>query len=184
LIEGTENLNSLDPGGIDVLECDYTEFTRVLTSENHTLKRALTDPRLFSGIGNAYSDEILFDAMLSPVTLTTKLTPEERLRLFNSVQSILEVWTSRLRNESKDKFPENVTAFHKEMAVHGRYKLPCVRCGAPIQRIRYADNETNYCVNCQTNGKLLSDRALSRLLGNDWPKTLDALEMLSRNRQG
>jgi formamidopyrimidine-DNA glycosylase len=149
-------------------------------SSNHTLKRALTDPRLFSGIGNAYSDEILHRAMLSPVTMTQKLKPEESDRLRQSIQEVLTEWTARLREDAKDRFPENVTAFRPEMAVHGRYGKPCPRCGNPVQRIRYAGNETNYCAVCQTGGRLLADRALSRLLKGDWPRTLEELESLRR----
>ncbi len=163
-----------------VLEANLAGFAEVLTSANHTLKRALTDPRLFSGIGNAYSDEILFEARLSPLALTQKLKTEEIERLFLAVRSSLVDWVSRLRTEAGEEFPEKVTAFRPEMAVHGRYKEPCLRCGARIQRIRYASNETNYCPNCQTGGKLLADRALSRLLREDWPRTPEELEMLTR----
>jgi formamidopyrimidine-DNA glycosylase len=152
----------------------------VLTVENRTLKRALTDPRLVSGIGNAYSDEILHAARLSPIELTHKLKADEWERLFAATRSTLEAWTARLSSEARKKFPEGVTAFRPEMAVHGRFGLPCPRCGAPIQRIRYADNETNYCATCQTGGKLLADRSLSRLLGSDWPRSLEELESLKR----
>ncbi len=171
-------LAALDPGGIDVMTASLAEFSRALRAENHTLKRALTDPHMFSGIGNAYSDEILFHARLSPVTLTSKLSEEETARLRLATQAVLGDWTERLRAEAGGKFPEGVTAFRKEMAVHGRYGLPCPRCGAKIQRIRYASNETNYCAVCQTGGRLLADRALSRLLREDWPRTLEELEEL------
>src|SRR5258708_2361806 len=156
------------------------EFARVLQSANHTLKRSLTDPRLFSGIGNAYSDEILHRARLSPVTLTSRLSAEEIARLHSAVRGSMEDWIVRLRAEARGKFPEKVTAFREGMAVHGRYGEPCPRCGAKVQRIRYADNETNYCAVCQTGGKLLADRALSRLLREDWPRTLEELEELKR----
>jgi formamidopyrimidine-DNA glycosylase len=183
VVSGEDALAALDPGGLEVLESDLERFTSTLTSANHTLKRALTDPRLFSGIGNAYSDEILFDARLSPLTLTQKLKPEEIERLFVAVRQSLSQWTERLRQESGDEFPEKVTAFRTGMAVHGRYKEPCPRCQAKIQRIRYAANETNYCPNCQTGGKLLADRALSRLLHEDWPKTPEELELLTREKR-
>ncbi len=179
VVAGDAGLQKLDPGGLEVLDADLEDFAVVLTRENHTLKRSLTDPRTFSGIGNAYSDEILFEARLSPVTLTQKLKPEEISRLFEATRATLLRWVDELRLESGDKFPEKVTAFRPNMAVHGRYKEPCLRCGAPIQRIRYADNETNYCANCQTGGKLLADRGLSRLLREDWPRTLDELEALT-----
>ena len=184
LVAGEDGLNALDPGGLEVLETDLARFAQVLTSSNHTLKRALTDPRLFSGIGNAYSDEILFEAKLSPLALTQKLKPEEIERLFQAVQHNLLEWTNRLRRESADNFPEKVTAFREGMAVHGRYKRPCPRCGAKVQRIRYASNETNYCPTCQTGGKLLADRSLSRLLREDWPRTPEELEMLTRDPNG
>ena len=180
VVAGEAGLCELDPGGLEVLETDLAYFATVLTSANHTLKRALTDPRLFSGIGNAYSDEILFAAKLSPLALTQKLKPEEIERLFTAVRTSLAEWIDRLRRESDDGFPEKVTAFRNGMAVHGRYKEPCPRCGAKVQRIRYAANETNYCPNCQTGGKLLADRALSRLLREDWPRTPEELEMLTR----
>jgi formamidopyrimidine-DNA glycosylase len=180
VVAGEAGLRALDPGGLEVLETDLQHFSAVLTSANHTLKRALSDPRLFSGIGNAYSDEILFEARLSPLALTQKLKAEEVERLFWAVRSNLVGWVERLRRESGDEFPEKVTAFRPGMAVHGRYKEPCPRCGAKIQRIRYAANETNYCPNCQTGGKLLADRALSRLLREDWPRTPEELEMLTR----
>lgn len=175
----SENLQRLDPGGLEIFETDLASFARVLTSANHTLKRALTDPRLFSGIGNAYSDEILFDAGLSPIALTQKLTPDQIERLFETISSTLTKWIELLRVGAGDPFPEKVTAFRPEMSVHGRYLQPCPRCGTRIQRIRYASNETNYCPNCQTGGKLLADRALSRLLRTDWPRSLDELEGLS-----
>jgi formamidopyrimidine-DNA glycosylase len=183
MVAGEEGLATLDPGGIEVLRADRDEFARVLTSANHTLKRALTDPRLFSGIGNAYSDEILFDAKLSPLSLTQKLKPEEIERLFAATRASLTAWTERLRQEAGNEFPENVTAFRPGMAVHGRYKEPCPQCGAKVQRIRYAANETNYCPNCQTGGKLLADRSLSRLLRDDWPRTPEELEMMTRERK-
>jgi len=181
VVRGQAGLAALDPGGLEVLATDADRFAAVLTSANHTLKRALTDPRLFSGIGNAYSDEILFEARLSPLALTQKLTRGEIERLFLATQSTLSRWMDELREEAGDEFPEKVTAFRPNMAVHGRYKEPCVRCGTKIQRIRYADNETNYCPHCQTNGKLLADRALSRLLREDWPRTPEELELLTRN---
>ena len=188
LVKGDAELAKLDPGGIDVLQADLGEFSKVLTSENHTLKRALTDPHFFSGIGNAYSDEILYAAQLSPVALTQKLKPEEIQRLHHATQRTLLEWTQRLRDEAgiaprgngvaakQGKFPEKVTAFRPEMAVHGRYGQPCPRCAAKVQRIRYAANETNYCPQCQTGGRLLADRSLSRLLRDDWPKTQEELE--------
>jgi formamidopyrimidine-DNA glycosylase len=179
VVAGEAALAALDPGGLEVLKSDSAAFASVLTSANHTLKRALTDPRMFSGIGNAYSDEILFEARLSPVTLTRRLTQEEIQRLFDATRRMLKQWTDRLRSETGGRFPEKVTAFREGMAVHGRYKQACVRCGAKIQRIRYAANETNYCAQCQTGGKLLADRALSRLLREDWPKTLEELELLT-----
>jgi len=180
LIRGAENLASLDAGGIDVFAADLDSFRRVLTAENHTLKRALTDPRLLSGIGNAYSDEILHAAQLSPVALTQKLKAEEWERLFQATQSTLRVWIDRLVAEAEKEFPEGVTAFRPEMAMHGRYGQACPRCGDKVLRIRYADKETNYCARCQTGGKVLADRSLSRLLGSDWPRTLEELEALKR----
>jgi formamidopyrimidine-DNA glycosylase len=180
LFEGEEALRSIDPGGVDVLSSDLSGFRDALMVENRTLKRALTDPRILSGIGNAYSDEILHAAQLSPVALTHKLKPQEWERLYEATLSTLKLWIERLGNEAKTAFPEKVTAFRKDMAVHGRYGQPCPRCGQPIQRIRYADNETDYCVQCQTGGKLLADRSLSRLLRSDWPRTLDELETLKR----
>jgi formamidopyrimidine-DNA glycosylase len=178
ILEGEESLHSVDPGGIDVFSCDLDSFRTALAAENHTLKRALTDPRLVSGIGNAYSDEILHAAQLSPLTLTHKLEPHEWQRLFAATQETLKLWVDRLRAEAKIEFPEKVTAFRKGMAVHGRYGEPCPRCGDKVLRIRYADKETNYCARCQTGGKVLADRSLSRLLGSDWPRTLEELEAL------
>jgi formamidopyrimidine-DNA glycosylase len=179
VVEGESGLQSLDPGGIEMFDSSPAEFARVLQSANHTLKRALTDPRLFSGIGNAYSDEILFEAQLSPLALTQKLKPDEIERLYYAATANLERWTELLRKQTGLSFPEGVTAFRPGMAVHGRYKEPCVRCGTKIQRIRYAANETNYCPTCQTGGKLLADRSLSRLLREDWPKTPEDLEALT-----
>jgi formamidopyrimidine-DNA glycosylase len=176
LVEGEQGLRRQDPGGIEVLDSSLAQFAARLRSENHTLKRALTDPRLFSGIGNAYSDEILHAARLSPLMLTSRIDDEAIARLFETTRAQLRLWTERLREEAGSEFPENVTAFRAEMAVHGRYRLPCPVCGAPVQRIRYADNETNYCARCQTEGRLLADRALSRLLKDDWPRSLDALD--------
>ena len=174
VVQGEEGLSDLDPGGLEIFELpDAHAFAAALQSTNHTLKRALTDPRLFSGIGNAYSDEILFEARLSPIKLTQKLTSDELEQLYTATRATLTLWVERLREETGAGFPEGVTAFRKDMAVHGRYKEPCVRCGAKIQRIRYASNETNYCPGCQTGGKLLADRALSRLLRSDWPKTAE-----------
>lgn len=180
VVRGEAGLSALDPGGLEVLDADVERFAAVLTSANHTLQRALTDPRLFSGIGNAYSDEILFEARLSPLALTQKLTGDEIERLFQAVRVTLTRWVDELRAETGEGFPENVSAFRPNMAVHGRYKEPCVRCGAKIQRIRYASNETNYCPHCQTGGKLLADRALSRLLREDWPRTPEELELLTK----
>ena len=170
----------MDPGGIDVFTSDLSSFRDALTAENRTLKRALTDPRIVSGIGNAYSDEILHAAQLSPITLTHKLQPEEWERLFAATRNTLQLWIDRLRAEAAVGFPEKVTAFRKDMAVHGRYGEPCPRCGEKIQRIRYADNETDYCARCQTGRRVLADRSLSRLLRSDWPRTLDELEALKR----
>src|SRR6266436_8810072 len=178
VFKGEEGLRSVDAGGIEVFSSDLDSFRAVLSAENHTLKRALTDPRLLSGIGNAYSDEILHAAQLSPITLTHKLEPQEWERLFVAARHTLGVWIGRLRAEAQAGFPEKVTAFRKEMAVHGRDGQPCPRCGEKIQRIRYADNETNYCARCQTGGKVLADRGLSRLLRSDWPRTLEELEAL------
>jgi formamidopyrimidine-DNA glycosylase len=178
ILSSEEGLRSMDPGGIDVFTADLAAFRTVLTAENHTLKRALTDPRVLSGIGNAYSDEILHAAQLSPIAQTHKLKPEEWDRLFAATRGTLALWVDRLRAEARVAFPENVTAFRKDMAAHGRYGEPCPRCGAKILRIRYAGNETNYCARCQTSGKVLADRGLSRLLGSDWPRTLEELESL------
>jgi formamidopyrimidine-DNA glycosylase len=180
IFESEENLRALDPGGIEIFFSDLNSFRAALTVENHTLKRALTDPRLVSGVGNAYSDEILHAAQLSPVTLTNKLQPNEWERLFTAARQTLDLWVKRLSTEAHTAFPEKVTAFRKDMAVHGRYGLPCPRCGDKVLRIRYADKETNYCARCQTGGKVLADRSLSRLLGSDWPRTLDELEALRR----
>jgi formamidopyrimidine-DNA glycosylase len=180
VIKGEANLREMDPGGIDVFASDLANFQNALTAENRTLKRALTDPRILSGIGNAYSDEILHAAQLSPIAHTRKLTPEEWERLFTATRTTLRRWIDQLQKEAQAKFPEKVTAFRKDMAVHGRFGQPCPRCGDPIQRIRYADHETNYCAPCQTGGKVLADRSLSRLLGEDWPRTLDELEALKR----
>jgi len=178
VVRGEEGLRSMDPGGIEIFSSDLESFRAALSAENRTLKRALTDPRLISGVGNAYSDEILHAAELSPITLTGKLNAEEWQRLFDCTRSVMTLWMDRLGAEAKKSFPEKVTAFRPEMAVHGRFNLPCPRCGEKIQRIRYADNETNYCARCQTGGKVLADRSLSRLLGSDWPRTLDELEAL------
>ncbi|HSR09081.1 MAG TPA: DNA-formamidopyrimidine glycosylase family protein [Bryobacteraceae bacterium] len=180
VVAGEASLRALDPGGVEVLDTDVERFSAALVSANHTLKRALSDPHLFSGIGNAYSDEILFEARLSPLALTQKLSAEEIERLFAATKTTLLRWVARLREEVGDAFPEKVTAFRKGMAVHGRYQQACPRCGANIQRIRYAANETNYCPKCQTSGKLLADRALSRLLREDWPRTPEELESLKR----
>jgi formamidopyrimidine-DNA glycosylase len=180
VVAGEEGLEHLDPGGLEVFTATEEEFAIALRARNHTLKRALTDPRILSGIGNAYSDEILFTAKLSPFALTQKLTPEEISRLFNAIKSSLTAWTERLRTEYRDRFPEKVTAFRPDMATHGKYGQPCPRCGNKIQRIRYGSNETNYCPTCQTGGKLLADRALSRLLKDDWPRTPEELENLTK----
>ena len=180
VVGGEENLDSFDAGGIDVFTADLASFRAALTTESHTLKRVLTDPRLVSGIGNAYSDEILHAAQLSPVTLTRKLASDEWERLFAATRQTLQLWTTRLVSEARNEFPEKVTAFREGMAVHGRYGKACPRCRAKILRIRYADKETNYCARCQTGGKVLADRSLSRLLGSDWPRTLDELEALKR----
>ena len=180
VVQGQSGLQNLNPGGLEIFEATEEEFAAALQAKNHTLKRALTDPRILSGIGNAYSDEILFAAQLSPFTLTKKLTTEEISRLFDAVKTTLTEWVDRLRAEYGDKFPEKVTAFRPDMATHGRYKEPCPRCGNKIQRIRYGSNETNYCPTCQTGGKLLADRALSRLLKDDWPRTPEELESLTR----
>jgi formamidopyrimidine-DNA glycosylase len=176
-VSGESGLNAIDPGGIEVLSSTFDEFHTALSRENRTLKRALTDPRIVSGIGNAYSDEVLHAAQLSPIALTHKLHADEWRRLYAATRLTLETWRARLCAEAERRFPEKVTAFRPDMAVHGRFGQACSRCGESIQRIRYADTETNYCV-CQTNGKLLADRALSRLLGADWPRTLDELDAL------
>ncbi|MGH7924207.1 MAG: Fpg/Nei family DNA glycosylase [Candidatus Binatus sp.] len=180
VVEGEAGLQSLDAGGIEPLNASLNAFGAALRSSNHTLKRSLTDPHIFSGIGNAYSDEILHRAQLSPIAMTLKLTGDEVERLYDAARATLIEWTDRLRAESAGGFPEKVTAFRPEMAVHGRYGQPCPRCGAKVQRIRYASNETNYCATCQTGGRLLADRALSRLLHEDWPRTLDELEALRK----
>lgn len=180
LVSGEDALRSFDAGGIDVFAADLGTFRAALTAENHTLKRALTDPRLLSGVGNAYSDEILHAAQLSPITLTNKLGPDEWQRLFAATRQTLQLWITRLHAEAEAAFPEKVTAFRKDMAVHGHYGEPCPRCGDKVLRIRYADKETNYCARCQTGGKVLADRSLSRLLGSDWPRTLEELEALKR----
>ena len=180
VLSGEEALRAIDPGGIDVFASDLALFRATLSAENRTLKRALTDPRLLSGIGNAYSDEILHAAQLSPIALTLKLQPREWKRLFDATRNTLRTWMNRLCSEAQAGFPEKVTAFREGMAVHGRYRKPCPRCGEKILRIRYADNETNYCARCQTGGKVLADRGLSRLLGSDWPRTLEELEALTR----
>ena len=180
LLRGEQALHDTDPGGIEVFSSDLDTFRAALTAENRTLKRALTDPRIISGVGNAYSDEILHAAQLSPIALTHRLQPEEWERLFTATRFTLDLWIARLSSKAREKFPEGVTAFRPEMAVHGRFGQPCPRCGSPVQRIRYADNETNYCPACQTGGKLLADRSLSRLLGSDWPRSLDELEALKR----
>ena len=180
VVRGEQALDALDPGGIDVLTATFADFKARLSAENHTLKRALTDPRTLSGIGNAYSDEILHSAKLSPIAQTAKLTEAQWQALHQATIGTLVLWRDRFVSEAGSKFPEKVTAFRPEMAVHGRFNQPCPVCSAPIQRIRYADNETNYCPRCQNDGKLLADRSLSRLLGKDWPKTLDGLELLKR----
>ncbi|MGB6728640.1 MAG: DNA-formamidopyrimidine glycosylase family protein, partial [Terracidiphilus sp.] len=180
VVRGEEGLQSLDPGGVEIFSVDLAGFRAALTAENRTLKRALTDPRIVSGIGNAYSDEILHSAQLSPITLTHRLKNEEWERLFTKTRETLAIWIDRLNKEAAKTFPEGVTAFRPEMAVHGRFGLPCPRCSKPVQRIRYADNETNYCAQCQTRGKVLADRSLSRLLGSDWPRTLEELEALKK----
>jgi formamidopyrimidine-DNA glycosylase len=180
LVRGEAGLEALNPGGIDVLSADLKTFREALTTENHTLKRALTDQRTFSGIGNAYSDEILHAARLSPIAQSQKLFGEEVARLHAATQSTLREWVDRLSAEARRRFPEKVTAFREGMAVHGRYGQPCPRCGEKVLRIRYADNETNYCARCQTGGRVLADRGLSRLLGSDWPRTLEELEALKR----
>lgn len=180
VIQGADGLDAIDPGGLEVFDSDLASFKNALTIENRTLKRSLTDPRIISGIGNAYSDEILHAAKLSPIARTQKLSAEEWERLYAATRETLALWIDRLNKEAQKSFPEKVTAFRDDMAVHGRYQKPCPVCGEPIQRIRYADNETNYCARCQTNGELLADRSLSRLLKSDWPKTLDELEALKK----
>jgi formamidopyrimidine-DNA glycosylase len=175
LVQGEKNLEQFDRGGLEVLTATRTAFADRLRSENHTVKRSLTDPTLFSGIGNAYSDEILHRAKLSPLLLTSKMTDDQVAQLFGAVRDVLNEWTDTLRADAAGEFPEKVTAFREGMAVHGRFGKPCPVCGAPVQRIRYADNETNYCVRCQTGGRLLADRAMSRLLKQDWPRSLDEL---------
>ena len=180
LLRGQQALDDLDPGGIEIFSTDLAAFRKALSQENRTLKRALTDPRIVSGIGNAYSDEILHAAMLSPILQTHKLTDEQWARLFSETKQTLQLWIDRFGAEAQVTFPEKVTAFRPDMAVHGRFNLPCPRCGEKIQRIRYADNETDYCARCQTGGKVLADRSLSRLLKSDWPRTLDELEALKR----
>ena len=178
VVEGEAGLRSLSAGGIEPLDASLDAFATALRSSNHTLKRSLTDPHIFSGVGNAYSDEILHHAQLSPIAMTQKLADDEVARLYEATRATLVEWTDRLRAESHGEFPEKVTAFRPEMAVHGRYGLPCPRCGSKVQRIRYASNETNYCATCQTGGRLLADRALSRLMHEDWPRTLEELEAL------
>ncbi len=178
LFSSEQDMQSIDPGGVEVFSIDLPAFRAALTVENQTLKRSLTDPHILNGIGNAYSDEILHAAQLSPIQLTHKLTEEEWIRLFTATRETLQLWIDRLKEEASNAFPEKVTAFCKDMAVHGRFGQPCPRCGQPVQRIRYADNETNYCPQCQTGGKVLANRSLSRLLGKDWPRTLDELKAL------
>jgi formamidopyrimidine-DNA glycosylase len=180
LFANERDMSSIDPGGLEVFSTDLAGFSAALTAENRTLKRALTDPRVLSGIGNAYSDEILHAAQLSPLLLTHKMSDEQFARLFAATRNTLQEWIDRFSAETEDKFPEKVTAFRKKMAVHGKYQQPCPRCGEPVQRIRYADNETNYCAKCQTGGRVLADRGLSKLLGADWPRTLDELEALRK----
>jgi formamidopyrimidine-DNA glycosylase len=180
VVRDEDALAAMDPGGIDVLAVDLDAFRAALTVENRTLKRALTDPRIVDGIGNAYSDEILHAARLSPIALAHKLKPQEWQRLYDATRATLQHWIDKLRAEAAQEFPEHVTAFRKDMAVHGRFEQPCPRCGEPVQRIRYADNETNYCARCQTGGALLADRSLSRLLKGDWPRTLEELDALKR----
>jgi len=176
VIEGEEQLRRLDPGGIEVLESSVEEFSKALRSENHTIKRSLTDPRLFSGVGNAYSDEILHRAGISPVILTSRMTELQIEALYDATRATMLEWIDRLRQEAEDGFPQKVTAFRKEMAVHGKFGEPCPVCRAPVQRIVYAENETNYCARCQTGGKLLADRALSKLLKSDWPRSIDDVD--------
>jgi formamidopyrimidine-DNA glycosylase len=182
LVQGEEELQQLNPGGLEIFDANLKQFSTALQAKNHTLKRALTDPRIFSGIGNAYSDEILWEAQLSPFALTQKLTAEEIKQLFEATKRCLTTWVERFREEAKIKFPQKVTAFRPEMATHGKYKEACPRCGNTIQRIRYAANETNYCPTCQTGGKLLADRALSQLLKKDWPRSPEELEMMLKEK--
>ena len=181
VVQGEAGLENLNPGGLEIFEATPDQFARAIRAKNHTLKRALTDPRILSGIGNAYSDEILFEAQLSPFTLTQKLTDDEIAHLFDTIKKTLTDWLERLRADSRERFPEKVTAFRPDMATHGKYGQPCPRCGSKIQRIRYGSNETNYCPKCQTGGKLLADRALSRLLKDDWPRTPEELESLTKS---
>ena len=181
VVQGNAGLENLNPGGLEVFDATTEQFGQRLRAKNHTLKRALTDPRILSGIGNAYSDEILFEARLSPFTLTQKLTDSEVEKLFDAVKRSLTEWVERLRVQCRDRFPEKVTAFRPDMATHGKYGQPCPRCGSKIQRIRYGSNETNYCPKCQTGGRLLADRALSRLLKDDWPRTPEELESLTKS---
>jgi len=183
LVRGEDAVREHNPGGLEVLEADVDAFRRALTRENHTVKRALTDPHLFSGIGNAYSDEILHRAQLSPVRLTLQMSEAEIETLYRAVRETLNDWVKRLRNESPNRFPEKVTAFRPDMAVHGKYRKPCPVCGSPVQRIVYAENETNYCARCQTGGRLLADRSLSRLLKADWPRSLEELEEMKGSRR-
>ncbi|HEX4321762.1 MAG TPA: DNA-formamidopyrimidine glycosylase family protein [Acidobacteriaceae bacterium] len=180
IVQGEAALEAMNPGGIEVFSADLDGFRKALSVENRTLKRAMTDPRIISGIGNAYSDEILWAAQLSPITQTHKLTAEEWQRLFTATRETMTLWIDRFNAEAKKAFPEKVTAFRPEMAVHGRFDQPCPRCGQKVQRIRYADNETDYCAHCQTGGRVLADRSLSRLMKSDWPRTLDELEALKR----
>jgi formamidopyrimidine-DNA glycosylase len=181
VVDGEAGLENLNPGGLEVFDATLDEFAHALRARNHTLKRALTDPRILSGIGNAYSDEILFAACMSPFTLTQKLSDKDVAHLFDTIKLTLSDWVERLRSEARDRFPEKVTAFRSDMATHGKYGEPCPRCGSKIQRIRYGSNETNYCPTCQTGGKLLADRSLSRLLKQDWPRTPEELENLTRS---
>jgi formamidopyrimidine-DNA glycosylase len=181
VVQGEAGLDNLNPGGLEVFDATLDEFAKTLRARNHTLKRALTDPRILSGIGNAYSDEILFEAQLSPFIQTQKLNDADIEKLFDVIKRTLTVWVERLRADARDRFPEKVTAFRPDMATHGKYGEPCPRCGSKIQRIRYGNNETNYCATCQTGGKLLADRGLSRLLKDDWPRTLEELENLTKN---
>lgn len=181
VVQGEAGLDNLNPGGLELFTATTEQFAQAIRAKNHTLKRALTDPRILSGIGNAYSDEILFEARLSPFTLTQKLTDKEVEHLFETIKRTLSDWVERLRSESGDRFPEKVTAFRKDMAAHGKYGEPCPRCGSKIQRIRYGSNETNYCPRCQTGGKLLADRGLSRLLKADWPRTPEELDQITKS---